>query len=295
MQVHAARLPLCAAGLAMIAVAAVTGCAASSSSAVRGVASAAPPVTPATAVKLAAQVTGKVNSFTATMSQRITVKPGTTSSTGPAGNVQLTMTLAEQLHPALLASATIGSYGLGGTSLPGGITEVITPTALYMKWSYLTKQLHLTKPWLVVSLSSLSKSSGINFSQLLNQATGNGPLTQSQVLAGATSVRQVGAGSIDGVPVTEYTGTVPLNKGLSFLSGSIKAQVQQLITAGGLTTEHFTVWIDGMHLPRKLTVTAAGKSMTETTDMTITSINQPVSIAVPSASQTSTLPASDLG
>ncbi len=292
MQVHAARLPLCAAGLAMIAVAAVTGCAASSSSAARGVASAAPPVTPATAVKLAAQVTGKVNSFTATMSERITVKPGTTSSTGLDGNVQLAMTLAEQLHPALLASATLGSNSLGGTSLPGGITEVITPTALYMKWSYLTKQLHLTKPWLVVSLSSLGKSSGINFSQLLNQATGNGPLTQSQVLAGATSVRQVGAGSIDGVPVTEYTGTVPLNKGLSFLSGSIKAQVQQLITAGGLTAEHFTVWIDGKHIPRKLTVTAAGKSMTETIDMTITSINQPVSIAVPPASQTSTLPAS---
>ena len=145
-----------------------------------------------------------------------------------------------------------------------------------------------------LALLPRGKSSGINFSQLLNQATGNGgPLTQSQVLAGATSVRQVGAGEHRRrARDRKYTGTVPLNKGLSFLSGSIKAQVQQLITAGGLTAEHFTVWIDGKHIPRKLTVTAAGKSMTETIDMTITSINQPVSIAVPPASQTSTLPAS---
>src|SRR5580692_7136527 len=130
MQVRSARLPLCAAGLAVIAAAAVTGCAGSSSSGAAGVAPSAPPVSPVTAVKLAAQVTGKVNSFTATVREQITVKPGTTSSTGLTGDVQVTMTLAERLHPALLVSANIASYSLAGTSLPGGLTELITPTAM---------------------------------------------------------------------------------------------------------------------------------------------------------------------
>lgn len=129
---------------------------------------------------------------------------------------------------------------------------------------------------------------------MLNQATGNGPLAQSQLLQGATSVRQVGTGTIDGVPVTEYTGTVPLDKGLSYLSGSAKAQVQQMIATAGLSTATFTVWIDGQHTVRKAVLTEAGKDLTETITTTITSINQPVNITPPAAGQTSSLPGGDL-
>ena len=178
--------------------------------------------------------------------------------------------------------------------MPGGIAEIVTPSTLYLKWSYLTQLLHLTKPWLAIPLSSLSQSSGINLSQILSQATGNGPLTQSQLLQGATSVRQVGTGSVDGVPVTEYTGTLPLDKAISYLSGAAKAQLQQAMARAGLTEATFTVWIDGQHTVRKAVVTEAGKDMTETITTTITSINQPVNIALPPASQTSPLPSSDL-
>jgi hypothetical protein len=219
------------------------------------------------------------------MDLQATVKPGAAGTSGATGAVSMTATFAEQLHPSLLASVDIETLSSGGTSLPGGLAEVITPTTLYLKWSFLTQELHQSKPWLAIPVSSLN-SSGVNLSQIFSQATGSGPLTQSQLLQGATSVRQVGTGSIDGVAVTEYTGTFPLDKSLSYLSGSARAEVQQAIANAGFSTATFTVWIDGQHTVRKAVVTEVGTAVTETITTTITSINQPVNIAVPAAAQT---------
>ena len=294
MQVRSARLPLYTAGLAVIVAAAVSGCAASSgSSSGGGGSSAAAPLSPLAAVKLVAKTTVTVNSFTGTMNIQITAKPGAASSAG-LGSMDMTGTLAEQLRPTVLISESIGTLGEAGTSLPGGLTELMTPTAWYIKWSYFTQQLHLTKPWLVIPLSTLSKGAGINLSQALSQATSNGPVAQSQMLAGATSVRRVGTGTLDGVPVTEYTGTIPLGKAMAYLSGSTKSGVEQLIKASGLTTEKFTIWVDGEHVLRKAVITMDGKAVTENISMTITSINQPVAVTVPPASETATLPSGAL-
>jgi hypothetical protein len=291
------RLPLYTAGLAVIVAMAIAGCNANSSSSAgagsggssspaSGSASAAP-ANALDAVKLAAKTATGANSFTGTMDMQATVKPGAASS---AGAVSMNATFAEQLHPSLLVSVNIASLSSAGTSLPGGLTEIITPVTLYMKWPYLTQNMHLTKPWLAIPVSSVSQSTGIDLGQIFSQATGSGPLAQSQLLAGATSVRQVGTGSIDGVPVTEYTGTIALDKGLAFLSGSTKTEVQQQMAADGFTTATFDVWIDGQHISRKAVVTEVGKTVTETITTTITSINQPVNIAVPPTDQTSPVP-----
>jgi hypothetical protein len=67
------------------------------------------------------------------------------------------------------------------------------------------------------------------------------------------------------------------------------------MASAGFTEMTFTVWIDGQHTVRKAVDTETGKDVTETITTTITSINQPVNIAVPTASQTSPLPGGDLG
>src|SRR6185437_8936381 len=241
MQVGSSRVPLYA-GLALIAAAAVTGCAASSSTGGGGPSTSAA-ASPLAEVKLAAQTSTKANSFTGTMNLKVTAKPGASGAVGLTGDSGMTATFAEQLHPSLLASVNVGSLTTSGKSLPGGLTEIITPTAFYLKWSYLTQALHLDKPWVAVPFSAISKSSGIDLSQLVNQANSNSPLTQTQLFASATSVHRVGTGTIDGVPVTEYTGTVPMSKAISRLSGSVKGQLQQQIAAAGFTDEKFTVWI----------------------------------------------------
>lgn len=295
MNARTTRFPLYAAGLAMIA-AAAAGCAASSSSSSHagGGESSATPANPLAAVKLAAKTTSNVNSFTATMNIQITPKAGASSATGLSSPTQMTMTFAEQVHPTLLVSANVELPNIGGTPMAGGLSEVITPTTIYLKWSYLTQQLHLAKPWLAIPLSTFNKL-GINLSQIMDQATANGPLADSQLLAEATSVRRVGTGSINGVPVTEYTGTIPLSNALSHLSGNLKSVVKQLESAGGITSETFTIWVDGNNMLRKVATTAAGSGLTESTVMTITSINQPGSIEIPPASQTAPLPNGALG
>jgi hypothetical protein len=270
------------------------------------------PATPVSAlgtVRLAAKTASGANSFTGTMAVRITAEAGASGSTAEAGasgstaeagasgsgDFALTATFAERLHPTLFASVDIGSLSSSGKSLPGGLSEIVTPATLYLKWSFLTQALHVTKPWLTIPVSAISKSSGVNFGQIFGQASGSGPLTNSQLLAGATTVRQVGTGTVDGVPVTAYTGTLPLDKGIAYLTGSAKNQLQQAIAAAGFKTATFTVWIDGQHLVRKAIVTEVGKTISETTTTTITSINQPVSVPLPSAGQTSPLPSADLG
>jgi hypothetical protein len=297
MQVRVARWPMSAAGLVVIAAMAASGCSASSSSSARAAgaagSSATAPANALDAVKLAAKTASSANSFTGTLSLQVTAKPGAASSSGSAGAVSMTATYAERLHPSLLARVdmNIASLGAAGTSMPGGIEEIITPSTLYMKWSYLTQLLHLSKPWLAVSAPSISQSSGMDLGQIFSQESGSDPLTQSQLLQGATSVHQVGTGSIDGVPVTEYRGTVPLRKAMSYLSGLAKTQMQQVIANAGFTDETYTVWIDGQHTVRKAIITEVGKTVTESVTTTTTSINQPVNITVPTAGQTSPLPA----
>jgi hypothetical protein len=189
----------------------------------------------------------------------------------------------------------IGTLSAAGQSPPGGLSEIITPGNLYMKWSLLTQQLHTTKPWLAIPVSALSKSSGINLSQLFSQATSTSPLNESQLLAGASGVRKVGTGTMDGVPVTEYTGTVSLDKGMQYLSGSSKAAMQKQIAAAGMNTATFTVWVDGQRVMRKAVITEQGTAVTEVVTVAISTINQPVNIQVPTADQTTALPSGALG
>ncbi len=295
MRARTASSPLYAAGLTAILAAAVAGCAATSSgtagtsSGMAGTSSSTPS-SPLDAVRLASKTTSGANSFTGTMSLQATAKSGSTDS----GNISMAATMAEQVHPSLLAEVQIGTLSAAGSTLPGGLDEIVTPSTLYMKWSFLTQELHLAKPWLGIPVSSMSTSSGINFSQLFSQVTTSSPLNESQMLAGATDVRKVGTATIDGVAVTEYTGTLSLDKGIQYLSGSAKALVQKEITAAGLTTATFTVWIDGNHTMRKAVVNEDGTALTETITVTVDTLNQPVNITVPSASQTSPLPTSAL-
>jgi hypothetical protein len=288
-----ARSPLYAVGLAAVVAAALAGCAAAGS----GPAATSSPATTATAsspldaVQLAAKTTSGASSFTGTISLQTTAKAGATGS----DNVSMTATMAEQVRPSLQAEVQIGTLSVAGSKLPGGMTELITPSNFYLKWSFLTQEAHLAKPWLVIPVSALGKSSGVNLGQIFNQPTTSSPLNESQMLAGASGVRKIGTGTIDGVPVTEYTGTVSIDKGMQYLTGSAKTAMQKEAAADGLSTSTFTVWVDRQSVMRKAVITENGTALSEVVSVTITSLNQPVKIPIPAASQTTSLPSGDLG
>ena len=125
----------------------------------------------------------------------------------------MTASMAEQVRPSLEAEVQIATLSAAGSTLPGGMTELITQSNFYRS-GLLTQQAHLAKPWLVMPVSALSKSSGINFGQILSQTTSSSPLNESQMLAGASDVRKIGTGTLYSVPVTEYSGAVSIDKGM---------------------------------------------------------------------------------
>jgi len=272
-------------------VALAAGCGTHSSGNANGTPTQTAELTAAQAVKLAAQTARGANSFTGT--SNIEIKTS-------AGNATIAANFSEQLLPSLLAQVDLSSFQVPGLSLPSGTSlsgmqEILTPNALYLKWSFLSTLMHSNKQWIKISLSSLNSSSGMNITSLFNQFSNNGPLTQDTMLAGATHVRTVGTGTVAGVPVTEYTGTVSIDKGLAALDPSTRASLSKILSQAGIGTAKFTIWVDGQHLVRKSVVTEAGDAMSETITTTITSINQPVSVQVPPDSQVATPPSGLFG
>ena len=78
------------------------------------------------------------------------------------------------------------------------------------------------------------------------------------MFASSTNVHEVGTAVISGVPTTEYTGTYHIGAGLNRLSPSLRKQMQQALSATGMTTSQFTIWVDGQHNVRKLVQTETG-------------------------------------
>jgi hypothetical protein len=243
---------------------------------------AAQALSPRQAITLAANHARQVDSFESTLSVAMS---GTVSGT-------LAGTMRIRNRPSRLADADFSTFHVGGQRLPGGMQEIVTDRGIYLKMALLAQELH--KPWVKISFSQLQQGSGVNLSQLTQQVQSNNPLVQTQMLAAATDVRAVGTQTVDGVSTTHYTGSYPLSAGLAKLPASERAAAQKGLQTLGIKTARFNVWIDGQHQTRKIVVTQTGSVETIKVTMQVTSINQPVSVTLPPASQVATIPASAL-
>jgi len=263
-----------AAGVALLA----AGCAAGHSSA-----SGPKPLSPTGTVQLAALD-----------SQAITSEAATVAATVTYNGTRVVMSGSVQVEdkPSLFMSADFGTVSAGTETIPGGIQEIVTRSALYLKMSEISSM--TGKAWAEVPFSELSGTKAADLGQLIQQAENSDPASQVQFLDGASGVRRVGAGVIGGVPVTEYAGKVSLTDALSKFSPSVRAQVRQQIQQAGITSVNFTAWIDAQHQVRKLVLTETGSTTSVAMTMTAASFNKPVNTALPAASQIVTIPASDL-
>lgn len=240
-------------------------------------------LTAAEAVNLAAAHAQKATSFTGTISVQ--------STGADLGSVRIAGTISETTRPSLLVEAELPTVNVSGMSFSGGMSEILTSSTLYLKMSALSS---LTgKPWAEAQLSDL-KVGGVSFGQLMQQVQGDSPLTQTQLLAHANDVRKVGTGTLNGVPVTEYSGSYSIPAALAQAHGISTAQLRQQLASYGFTTADFQVWLDDQQQARKLIVTELGSKGNITLTMTVTSINQPVNVQLPPASQVAVIPASVL-
>jgi hypothetical protein len=239
-------------------------------------------LSPRQAITLAANHASQVNSFGSVMSVTMS---GTVNGT-MAGTMHI------RSRPTRLVDADFSKFDVGGQNLPGGMHEIVTDRAIYLKMALLAQELH--KPWVKISFSQLQQSAGINLSQLTQQVQSNNPLVQTRMLTAAKDVRAVGTQTIDGVSTTHYAGSYPISAGLAKLPASVRALAEKGLRTLGTKTVRFNVWIDGQHQTRKIMVTEAGSAETTKVTMQVTSINQPVSVTLPPASQVATIPASAL-
>lgn len=231
------------------------------------------------AVRLAAAFARQATSVTANVTVHAT---GTTA-------LSLSGTTRERTQPSPIAEASFPDTTVGGQAIAGGLTEIATNTAVYLRFSALNG-LAGGKAWLKLPFSEFGGAlGGLNIGQLIQQAQDNNPLTQTQLLAGATNVRKVGTSTINGVPVTEYTGSYPVPAAAARLPASTRAIVERDLTKAGISSVSFDVWLDGQQQTRKLIVTDHGGKESLTITMVVTSVNQPVTISLPPAAQTATL------
>jgi hypothetical protein len=238
---------------------------------------------PQQAIALAASHAAIATSFAASFSMNATASGSTLAASG---------TLDERQKPSLFADMNFTSFTSGSQSIPGGIEEIITPGALYLRISSLSQS--TGKTWVKIPASALSSATGLNISQLLQQETNSNPLVQTQLLAGATDVRTAGTSVLNGVRVTEYTGSYPMTAAIARLPASERDKVSQLVEQEGVASADFKVWLDDQHQVRKMSVAEQGSTFNETITMNVTSISQPINTALPPASEVATMPASVL-
>jgi hypothetical protein len=233
-------------------------------------------VTPQRAITLAADETQQVNSLSGDVSIQV----------GSAGSVSGTMQV--QVRPGLLIGENLNA-SLSGQS--ESISEVLTSTALYLNIPGLSGQ--TGQPWTEVPFSELTGSLGSALSQAIQDAQSGNPLTQTKLLATSTNVREVGTQVIKGVSTTEYSGTVSPSAALNALSPGLSKQLapELKLISGDIS---WNAWLDSQHMLRKLTENETIDSQAVAVTLTVTSVNQPVTITAPPASQVYILPASAL-
>ena len=263
-----AAVAFCAGILALLA-----GCSAGAAS---STGASAKPTSPRTALLLAAEQTGKLDTMAASYTAQTN------------GSQTLASTILVQYKPALLIKA-VANVEASGQSLH--ITEIVSSKAMYLKMAELSKE--AGKPWVEIPFSELKGSAGAVFSQLLQNVRNNNPQQQAKMLTASKNVRSLGTHTIDGVRTTEYTGSYTTASALAMLSPSqrkvLGPELKQL--TGPI---RFSDWIDAQHQVRRTVITesVSGQQITLTTNTT--AINQPVNIKLPPRRRVALIPAGSL-
>lgn len=230
---------------------------------------------------LAAQQSQQIRSFTGLLSIQAT----------GALNLSLFGTVAEVSQPTPLVEVQAKVTGL-----PGELTAILNGTTAYLKSSFLTRS--QSRPWAQMPYSSMpsssmmnsssssgvnsSSSSGVNLGSVLQQLLAAGPQAQTQMFTAAPSMQSLGTSMIGGIPSSEFAGSYSLGTAMTKLSSSLQPTVQSEMNSG-ITKTQFWVWIGkAHHMVRKLVLVEFANKTKITITLTVTSVNQPVTIVIPS-------------
>jgi len=277
-----------AAGACVLAAAAiaVAGCTSSPQPKPAGTGNGSGSLSAAKAVALATRDAKRITSMTLRASIVMRGLP----TAGAAGHA-LTMIVGGriQLKPTLLAAISM-NMKLPERSI--AIDEILTPRALYLKAPGIMPG-HAGKPWAKISLTSLPN--GMSLRKLFAQTQKNGPLGQlgspqalTRLLPAVQHLRVVRGQVVDGVSTTEYSGMLALRHMITLMPAS-ERKLLGSEPAGLRVSGPFRVWIDGQHHVRRMELQFSIRKVSMAVRFDVTSINKPVRILPPPASQVSAI------
>ena len=147
------------------------------------------------------------------------------------------------------------------------------------------------KSWIGITNAQLNSMTGDAFAGLTQEMRQQDPLSAARMLGASKDVRAVGTATVDGVPTTHYHGTYAFSAAFSLLTPALRKLMRKYAATLGVGAITFDVWVDAQDNLRELTEsydsTVAGHVVVT---MWFTSINKPVSIKAPPASEVGTLP-----
>ncbi|WP_051712913.1 hypothetical protein [Spirillospora albida] len=225
----------------------------------------------------AAEKTGSIDSFKAAFSMKMA---------GGAQQVTASGDMQYRLKPELAFSMKMDAMEAAGKSM-GGMEQRLIGQTMYMKMPMLS-QLGggSAKPWMKFSLEELSKQSGVNLTEMMQQSQQMDPVQNTKMLTASKDVREVGKETIDGVQTTHYAGTYNMQDALAKLPAEQQEAARKSFAQSGMSSMTFDLWVDGQQLPRKMTMqsnkTAQG---TMSMSMTYRDYGKPVEIVAPPADQ----------
>ncbi len=123
--------------------------------------------------------------------------------------------------------------------------ELLSGTTFYIHMpDQLASRMPGGKSWMKLDLQALSKSSGVDFKQLMQANQGN-PADMLQALKGAGSSQVVGHEDVNGDPTMHYHATIDLTKALDRIPDKqIADSLRQMFAARGMGSLPIDVWID---------------------------------------------------
>jgi len=243
-------------------------------------------VTAKQALALASRKASKVSSLTLKESAILHGLPAT-AGIGSSGALKLIMDERLRLKPSVAAQLTM-HINAAGKAL--ALQEILTSRALYLQAPGIAPA-SPGKPWVKVSLASLPN--GMNLRRLFSQTQGNGPFSQlgspqslAKLLGAAKNVRVVRNLVVNGVSTTEYSGVISFRNILALMPAADRKAFGTL-PSGFRFGGPFRVWIDGQHFMRRIELRFSFKKVSIAVRVDVTSVNQPVTIVPPPASQVS--------
>ncbi len=258
------------------AASAVAGCSSAKSNGKNSTDTAAESSATSKALQLAAAESDQVSSLTAD----IRVQSGSTSAGDMTGTVSL------QLKPTKIIAASFSVKQ--ANSAPIELDEILTAKAIYFKDPAFTRA--AGKPWLTASTAQISSKVGVSLGSLLQNLESSNPLDQAKLFNASKNARAVGTKVIRGVRTTEYTGTYLPAAALADLSPALRKQLGPTLRSIGTNAVQFEVWLDAHHIVRQAEVEVNVRGQIVVTELYITSVNKPVKVSLPPASQVAPMP-----